>query len=138
MPRGREIWRYKCIPNSYIKKWLLYLPTRSRRRTTSIWWVIWSSSLLIIWWWQQGIKVGRIYTSIEKRGFKGRKREVDHVEDSYNDRKSQFQRYNTSSPSSQITNVNFNSLIPTRKLEPQNSQVKNQTESFPKKTYQRV
>jgi hypothetical protein len=73
-----------------------------------------------------------------KKGFWSKKREIYHVESSYKSKKSQFQRYNTPSLSSQITNTNFNFPIPARKLEPQNHQVKNQAESFPKKKYQRT
>jgi hypothetical protein len=75
---------------------------------------------------------------MEKKGFGVKKREIDHIESSYKSKKSQFQRYNTQSSSSQIANTNFNFSILARKLEPQNHQVKNQAESFPKKNYQRT
>jgi len=75
---------------------------------------------------------------MEKKGFGVKKREIDHIESSYKSKKGQFQRYNTQSSSSQIANTNFNFPIPARKLEPQNHQVKNQAESFPKKNYQRT
>jgi hypothetical protein len=81
---------------------------------------------------------GRISAPIEKKGFGVKKREIDHVESSYKSKKGQFQRYNTQSSSSQIANTNFNFPIPARKLEPQNHQVKNQAESFPKKNNQRT
>lgn len=71
---------------------------------------------------------------LRKKGFKGKKKEVDHVKVGYRSKKSQFQNYNTPSHSSQIANINFNSSFPARKPKPQN----NQTENFPKKNYQRV
>jgi hypothetical protein len=83
---------------------------------------------------EQGVKSGRISVPVEKRGFGVKRREIDHVESSYKSKKGQFQRYNTPSLSSQIASTNFNFPIPARKLEPQNHQVKNQAESFPKKT----
>jgi len=87
---------------------------------------------------EQGVKSGRISTPMEEKGSGVKKREIDHVESSYKSKKGQFQRYNTPSLSSQIANTNFNFPIPVRKPEPQNHQVKNQDESFPKKNYQRT
>jgi hypothetical protein len=87
---------------------------------------------------EQGVKSGRISAPMEKKGFGVKNREIDHIESSYKSKKSQFQRYNTQSSSSQIANTNFNFPIPARKLEPQNHQVKNQAKSFPKKNYQRT
>jgi len=67
---------------------------------------------------EQGVKSGRIYAPMEKKGFGVKKREIDHIESSYKSKKGQFQRYNTQSSSSQIANTNFNFPIPARKLEP--------------------
>ena len=53
---------------------------------------------------------------MEKIGFEGKRKEVDHVEGSYRSRKNQFQNYH-SSP--QIANINPNSSFPARKPEPQ-------------------
>jgi hypothetical protein len=64
---------------------------------------------------EQGVKSGRIFAPVEKRGFKGKKKEVDHVEG----RKNPFQKYHTPSFSPQIANINLNSSFPTRKPEPQ-------------------
>ena len=75
---------------------------------------------------------------MEKKGFRVKKREIDHIKSNYTSKKGQFQRYNTPPPSSQIANTNFNFPIPTRKTKPQNHQVKNQVESLPKKNYQRT
>jgi hypothetical protein len=63
--------------------------------------------------------------SIERRGFEGKRKEVDHIEGGYRGRKNQFQNYHTSP---QITNINFNPLFPAKKLEPQ---IKNQTKNVP-------
>jgi hypothetical protein len=52
---------------------------------------------------------------IERRGFEGKRKEVDHIEGGYRGRKNQFQNYHTSP---QITNINFNPLFPAKKLEP--------------------
>ena len=87
---------------------------------------------------EQGVKSGRISAPMEKKGFGVRKREIDHVESSYQSKKGQFQRYNTPSLSSQIANTNFNFPTPTKKPEPQNYQINNQAESFPQKNYQRT
>ena len=64
---------------------------------------------------EQGVKSGRISAPVEKKGFEGKKKEVDHVEG----RKNPFQNYHTPSFSSQIANVNLNSSFPARKPEPQ-------------------
>jgi len=64
---------------------------------------------------EQGVKSGksgRISAPMEKKGFEGKNKEVDHVEG----RKNPFQKYHTLSPSPQISNINLN---PTRKPEPQ-------------------
>ena len=64
---------------------------------------------------EQGVKSGksgRISAPVEKKGFEGKKKEVDHVEG----RKNPFQKYHTLSPSPQISNINLN---PTRKPKPQ-------------------
>jgi hypothetical protein len=64
---------------------------------------------------EQGVKSGRIFAPVEKKGFKGKKKEVDHVEG----RKNPFQKYHTPSFSPQIANINLNSSFPARKPEPQ-------------------
>jgi hypothetical protein len=64
---------------------------------------------------EQGVKSGRISATVEKRGFEGKKKEVDHVEG----RKNPFQKYHTPSFSPQIANINLNSSFPARKPEPQ-------------------
>jgi hypothetical protein len=42
-----------------------------------------------------GVKSGRIFAPTEKRGFK--RKEVNHIEDSYKGRKNSFQHYHTPS-----------------------------------------
>jgi len=56
---------------------------------------------------------------VEKKGFEGKRKEVDHVEGSYRGRKNPFQKYHTPSFSPQITNINLKSSFPTRKPKPQ-------------------
>ena len=73
---------------------------------------------------EQGVRSGRISASVEKKGFRGKMREVDHVEGGYRGKKKQFQNYHISL---QITNNNFNSSFPARKPEPQ---IKNQIENL--------
>jgi hypothetical protein len=68
---------------------------------------------------EQGVKSGRIYTPVEKRGFESKRKEVDHVEGSYRGRKNPFQKYHTPSPSPLISNINLNPTFPTRKPEAQ-------------------
>jgi len=68
---------------------------------------------------EQGVKSGRISASVEKKGFEGKRKEVDHIEGSYRGRKNPFQKYHTPSFSPQIVNINLNSSFPTRKSEPQ-------------------
>jgi len=68
---------------------------------------------------EQGVKSGRISASVEKKGFEGKRKEVDHIEGSYRGRKNPFQKYHTPSFSPQIANINLNSSFPTRKSEPQ-------------------
>jgi hypothetical protein len=82
---------------------------------------------------EQRVRSGRISVPTKKKGFKGKRKEIDHVEGGYKGRKNQ--NYHTPS---QIANININSPFPTKKPEPQNFQVKNQIENFPKKNYQRV
>ena len=84
---------------------------------------------------EQGVRSGRIFVPIEKRGFEGKMKEGDHVEGGYKGRTNQFQNYHAPS---QISNINLNSSFLTKKLKPQNFQVKNQVENFPKKNYQRI
>ena len=67
---------------------------------------------------KQGVKSGRIFMPVAKRGFEGKRKDVDYVESSYRGRKNPFQKYHTPSSSPQITNINFNSFFPTRKPEP--------------------
>jgi len=68
---------------------------------------------------EQGVKNGRISTPVEKRGFKSKRKKVDHVEGSYRGRKNPFQKYHTPSPSPLISNINLNPTFPTRKPEAQ-------------------
>ena len=72
---------------------------------------------------------------LRKRGFKGKIKEVDHVEGGYRGKKNSFQNYHTSP---QITNINLKSPFLTRKPKPQNFQAKKQTENFPRKNYKGV
>jgi len=60
---------------------------------------------------KQGIKSGRISTFTEKKGFGGKKKDVDHIEGGYRGKKNHFQNHNTPSPSSHIANINFHSLF---------------------------
>jgi hypothetical protein len=78
---------------------------------------------------EQGVKSGKISALVEKRGFEGKKKEVDHVEG----RKNPFQKYRTPSPSPQISNINLNPTFPTRKPEPQtkHQRVQEQLPSLP-------
>ena len=55
----------------------------------------------------------------KKRGFEGKRKEVDHVEGSYRGRKNPFQKYHTPPFSPQIANIILNSSFPARKPEPQ-------------------
>jgi len=68
---------------------------------------------------EQGVKNGRISAHVEKKGFKGKRKEVDYVERGYRGRKNPFQNYHTPSPSPQISNINLNPTFPTRKPKPQ-------------------
>ena len=70
---------------------------------------------------KQGIRSGRIFMPIEKKGFEGKKKEINQVKGGYKSKKNQFQNYNTPSPLSQIININFNSSFPAKKFEPQNN-----------------
>jgi hypothetical protein len=81
---------------------------------------------------------GKSFIPTEKKGFRREKKDVDHIEGGYEGKKNHFQNYNTLSLSSQIANVNFNSLFPTKKPETQDNRVKNQTKSLPRKNYQRI
>jgi len=65
---------------------------------------------------EQGVRSGRISAPVEKKGFEGKRREVDHVESGFRGKKKQFQNYHISL---QIANNNFNPSFPTRKPEPQ-------------------
>jgi hypothetical protein len=67
---------------------------------------------------EQGVNSGRISAPVEKKGFEGKRKEVDHVEGSYRGRKNPFQNYHTPSSSPQIANINFNSSFTARKPEP--------------------
>jgi hypothetical protein len=73
---------------------------------------------------EQGVKNGRISAPVKKKGFKGKRWEVDHIKGGYKGKKNQFQNYHTPP---QIANINFNPSFPTRKPEPQ---MKDQTKSF--------
>jgi hypothetical protein len=68
---------------------------------------------------EQGVKSGRVSAPMEKKGFEGKRKEVNHVEGSYRGRKNPFQKYHTSSFSPQIANINLNSSFPDRKPKPQ-------------------
>jgi len=70
---------------------------------------------------------------VEKKGFEGKRKEIDHVEGSYRVRKNPFQKYHTPSPSPQISNINLNPTFPTRKPEPQtkHQRVQEQLPSLP-------
>jgi len=69
---------------------------------------------------EQGVKSGRIpMPTVEKRGFEGKRKEVDHIKGNYRGRKNPFQNYHTPSFSPQIANINFNSSFTSRKPEPQ-------------------
>jgi hypothetical protein len=71
---------------------------------------------------EQGVKSGRISALIEKRGFEGKGKEVDHVESGYIGRRNSFQNYHTPS---QIANINLNSPFPTKKnMSPKTSKPK--------------
>jgi len=67
---------------------------------------------------EQGVKSGIIFAPTEKRGFEGKKKEVDHIKG----RKNPFQKYHTPSSSPQIANINFNSSFTSRKPKPQTKQ----------------
>jgi len=58
---------------------------------------------------EQGVKSGRISAPAEKKGFKGMRREVDHVEGGYKGRRNQSQNYHTPSPPPQtlISTLHF-------------------------------
>ena len=77
---------------------------------------------------KQGVKSGRIYVPTEKRGFEGKRKEVDYVEGGYMGRKNPFQNYHTSP---QIANINFNPSFPTRKPEFQTKHQKTQEQLPP-------
>ena len=66
---------------------------------------------------EQGIKSGRISTPTEKKGFSGKRKEIDHIESGYKGRNIQFLKYNPSS--SQVSNINFNSPFSTKRPENQ-------------------
>jgi hypothetical protein len=44
---------------------------------------------------KQGVKSCRISAPMKKKGFEGKMREVDHIENDYRGRKNQFQNYHT-------------------------------------------
>jgi hypothetical protein len=68
---------------------------------------------------EQGVKSGKIHVlTVAKKGFEGKRKEVDHIEGNYRGRKNPFQNYHTLSYSPQIANINFNSSFPVRKPEP--------------------
>jgi hypothetical protein len=56
---------------------------------------------------EQGIRSGRIAKPIEKRGFVGKKKEIEvnNLEDSYKGKGKNYQNYQI--PTSQITSINF-------------------------------
>ena len=85
---------------------------------------------------EQGIKSGRISAATKKRGFNGKRKEIDLIEGGYKGKNTQFPKYNP--PSSQVANINFNSPFSTKR--PKN-QIENlpkiQIRCFPKKSYQK-
>lgn len=46
---------------------------------------------------EQGIKSGRIFAPMDKRGFIGKKREIDHIKAGYKGKNTQLQKYSVSS-----------------------------------------
>ena len=83
---------------------------------------------------EQGIKNGRISAPVEKKGFVGKKREIDNIETGYRGRNIQY-----SNSSSQIANVSFKPPYPTKRPGNQAENVpKNQTEGFPKANRPRI
>ena len=73
---------------------------------------------------------------MEKKGFGGKRKEVDHIEGGYKGKNTRFPKYNPSS--SQVANINFNSPFSTKRPENQIGNLpKNQIRSFPKKSYQK-
>ena len=56
---------------------------------------------------EQGIRSGRISALVEKKGFKGKRRDF---EDDYKGRNNELQSYHN--PSSQIANINFRAKDP--------------------------
>ena len=86
---------------------------------------------------EQGIKSGRIPSPMEKKGFSGKRKEVDHIEGGYKGKSTQFPKCNPSP--SQIANINFNSPFSTKKTENHIGNLpKNQIGSFPKWNYQEL
>jgi hypothetical protein len=75
---------------------------------------------------------GRVSAPTKKKGFREKKKDVDHIKGGYRDKKNHFQNYNTSSPSPQIANINFNSPFPVKKPEAQSNQFNHQTENHTK------
>jgi hypothetical protein len=65
-----------------------------------------------------GVRSGKIFAPIEKKSFEGKKKEVDYVKSGYRGKKKQFQKYNTRSPSFQITNINSTIHTPLEYLSP--------------------
>ena len=59
---------------------------------------------------EQGIRSGRISAPVEKKGFKGKRKNVEHFEEDYKGRNNQFQNYHN--PSSQIANINLQAKDP--------------------------
>jgi len=68
---------------------------------------------------EQRVKVEESLHLWKKRGFEGKRKEVNHVDGSYRGRKNPFQKYHTPSFSPQMANINLNSCFPTGKPETQ-------------------
>jgi hypothetical protein len=71
------------------------------------------------------IRIGRIPSPTEKRGFGGKKKDVHHIEASYKGKKNSFHDYSTQTLTFQIANINLNLPFPVKKPETQNNQAKN-------------
>ena len=69
---------------------------------------------------EQGIRSGRIPTPMEKIGFKGKRKVIEHFEDDYKGRKNQFQNYHN--PSSKIVNINLQAEDPPKNFSKRNYQ----------------
>jgi hypothetical protein len=64
---------------------------------------------------EQGIRSCTSFAPVEKKGFEGKRKDVEHFEDDYTVWKNQFKNYHN--PSSQLANINLLAKDP-----PKNSQ----------------